>query len=148
MISDDELPIYRDAFNMMCGDKIGSGVYRDVFQCKLRPDLVVKVERETNYRDFTNVREMRFWCDNQDYAAIAKWLAPCEFLSPDGRILLQKKAAIVSEGDLQNLPTQLPAFLTDTKFGNFGWINGKLVCVDYASVISTCSTRLRKADWW
>lgn len=148
MTDADNLPIFRDAFNMLCGDKIGSGVYRDVFRCKLRPDLVVKVERETEYRDFANVREMRFWCDNQDCTAIAKWLAPCEFLSPDGRVLLQKKATIVTEDDLANLPKQLPAFLTDTKFGNFGWLNGKLVCVDYASVISNVSTRLRKADWW
>lgn len=148
MADDGNLPIFRDAFDMLCGDKIGSGVYRDVFSCKLRPDLVVKVERETDYRDFTNAREMRFWCDNQDYRPVAKWLAPCEFLSPDGRILLQRKATITTESDLPNLPKHLPAFLTDTKFGNFGWIEGKLVCVDYASVVSNCSVRARKAEWW
>lgn len=142
----DRFPIYMDAFNLLCGKKLGSGIHRDVFECKLRPDLVVKVETNTDYREFANVREMRFWCDNEHASAVSKWLAPCECLSPDGRILLQKRCEPVP--NKYSLPTQLPVFLTDTKTNNFGILDGRLVCVDYAITINNPSTRLRKAEFW
>ena len=64
MRATDDEAVFRDAFNMLCGKEIGSGIHRTVFECKIRPDLVVKVENEC-YREFANVREMKFWCDNQ-----------------------------------------------------------------------------------
>lgn len=144
-ITEDNYPIFYDAFNMLCGNKIGGGIHRDVFKCKLRPELVVKVETETNYRFFANVNEMNFWNDNQYYSKVAQWLAPCEFLSPDGRILLQKRCDPVPMN--YKLPKQLPGFLTDIKRENFGVLNGKLVCVDYASIISNPTIKLRNVDW-
>lgn len=134
--------IATDAFNLLCGRKLGSGIHRDVFECKLRPELVVKVETETNYRDFANVREMKFWNDYQHMPAVKKWLAPCHFLSPDGRILLQERVQpILREEDV---PEMLPAFITDIKPENFGMLNGQFVCVDYALVVINPVTRLRK----
>jgi hypothetical protein len=138
----DKFPIYADAFNMLCGAKIGSGIHRDVFECKLRPELVVKVEID---REFANVFEMKFWDDHQYYNKVAQWLAPCEFLSPDGKILLQQRCDPISRN--YKLPDKLPSFLTDIKRNNFGILNGRLVCIDYAIVISNPSTRLRKAIW-
>ena len=55
--------VYEDAFNMLCGDLLGEGIHRKVFECKIRPDLVVKVESDTTSRYFANVLEMKFWCD-------------------------------------------------------------------------------------
>jgi len=136
--------VYKDSFNLLCGEKLGSGIHRDVFDCTLRPDLVVKVEK-SDFRYFANVLEMRFWCDNKHAKNISKWLAPCEYLSPDGRILLQRKAqSIVSESQL---PKQLPAFLTDLKMSNFGIIDSRVVCLDYALNVTTASARMRRADW-
>ena len=77
--------------------------------------------------------------------AISRWLAPCEFLSPDGRILLQTRAEPLPFD--YRLPDKLPAFLTDLKRANFGLLDGKLVCVDYAFVDIMPSTRLRRACW-
>lgn len=74
---------FEDAFNLLCGPKIGNGIHRDVFKCRLRDDLVVKVEIEKDWREFANVDEMRFWSNNQHVSAIAQWLAPCEHMSPD-----------------------------------------------------------------
>lgn len=136
--------IAEDAFNMLAGKKIGGGIHRDVFDCKIRPDLVVKVEYETDYREFINVREMNFWCKYQDNKAIAQWLAPCEFMSPDGRILLQKRVEPVPR---HMLPEKLPHFLSDIKQDNFGLIDGRLVCVDYGYVETSASTKLVKATW-
>lgn len=136
---------FEDAFNLLCGDKIGSGISRDVFECRIRPDLVVKVETNENWRTFSNAYEMKFWCDNQYAPKIAKWLAPCEYMSPDGRIMLQKRVRSAHPND--SLPAMIPAFLTDIKRENFGWLGTQLVCVDYATTIDSINTRLRKVVW-
>ena len=138
-------PTFEDAFNLLCGKLLGEGIHRKVFECRLRPDLVVKVESETNWRYFANVLEMQFWSDHQYFDKVAQWLAPCDYLSPDGRILLQRRALPIV--DTSALPAQLPAFLGDVKANNFGMLDGRLVCVDYAMTIPNPSTRLKKVDW-
>ena len=138
-------PAFEDGFNLLCGEKIGAGGYRDVFNCRIRDDLVVKVEVLKHWREFHNVREMQFWCDHQHSPNIARWLAPCEYMSPDGRILLQRRVQPIRDTD--KLPDKLPTFLTDIKRENFGWLDKKLVCVDYGYVITTPSIRMRKATW-
>ena len=42
----ERFPIYMDAFNLLCGRKIGFGIHRDVFECKVDKSLVVKVDRK------------------------------------------------------------------------------------------------------
>ena len=98
----------------------------------------------SDYRYFANVVEMKFWWDNEFHKDVAKWLAPCEYLSPDGRILLQKKCDPVPMN--KKLPDKLPEFLTDLKRENFGIYKGRLVCIDYAITLPNPSLRLRKAD--
>lgn len=112
---------YEDAFNLLCGKLLGEGIHRKVFECRLRDDLVVKVESEENWRYFPNVLEMRFWNDHEHYKKVADWLAPCEYMSPDGRILLQRKASPIV--DRSALPEQVPAFLSDLKPENFGMLD-------------------------
>jgi hypothetical protein len=139
--------IFEDAFNLLCGAKLNSGVYRDVFECRLRPELVVKVERERDggRRSFNNVLEMRFWDDWCQVEKVRAWLAPCEYLSPDGRILLQRKVSILQDTD--DLPSTVPEFLTDLKPENFGIYQGRIVCADYASTITNASLRRKRAEW-
>lgn len=148
MKNDPRMRVYEDAFNMLAGRLIGEGCYRKVFECKLRPELVVKVEEEPEdgYREFHNVAEAKFWKYNEQHTAVSKWLAPIIYSSPDGFILLQKKVRMAHDTD--ELPRQLPAFLTDLKVGNFGWLGNQLVCIDYALHIHTPNVRLKKADWW
>lgn len=136
--------IFEDAFNLLCGEKLGEGIHRKVFECRIRDDLVVKVEYEPNWRYFANVMEMAFWSDNAEYKPVADWLAPCEYMSPDGRILLQKRVTPVAK---DQLPKTVPSFLTDLKACNFGYFDGRLVCTDYAMTIDNPSLRLKKADW-
>ena len=137
--------VYEDAFNMLCGDLLGEGIHRKVFACKIRPDLVVKVESDTTCRYFANVLEMKFWNDHEHYKKVAEWLAPCEFLSPDGRILLQRRCEAVGK---TFLPDKIPSFLTDVKRANFGYYEGRVVCVDYAMTIPNPSTRMKKVKDW
>jgi hypothetical protein len=135
---------FQDAFNLLCGKKIGEGIHRNVFECRVRPDLVVKVETD-EWRYFANVLEMKFWSDHQHYAKVADWLAPCEFMSPDGRVLLQKRVLPLRDGDA--LPPKLPSFLSDVKRDNFGLLEGRIVCMDYAMTIPSPSVRPKKVDW-
>jgi len=135
---------YEDLFNMVCGKRIGQGAHRDVYECKIRPDLVVKVETD-EYRYFANVLEMKFWNDHEHYQKVASWLAPCEYLSPDGRILMMRRAEPIPPS--YPMPNKMPSFLTDLKRENFGFINGVLVCVDYAMTIPNPSTRYRTVHW-
>ena len=93
---------FEDAFNLLCGKQLGSGIHSDVYECRIRPDLVVKVENslQGEWRSFANVQEHQFWTDNEYAPAVAKWLAPCEYLSPDGRISLQRRADLFSKATL------------------------------------------------
>lgn len=136
--------VFEDAFNLLCGDKVGEGIHRKVYECRIRDDLVVKVENG-DYRYFANVLEQKFWNDHSHCDKVARWLAPCEYLSPDGRILLQRRAEQLREKD--EIPDKLPAFLTDLKRCNFGWLDGKFVCLDYAMTIPSPSIRMRKTVW-
>lgn len=136
--------VHEEAFNMLCNKLIGEGIHRKVFSCRIRPDLVVKVE-EAEWRYFANVKEMTFWSDHSYFEAIAKWLAPCEYLSPDGRILLQKRCEPLPVG--YEMPAMMPMFLTDLKRENFGLYEGRLVCLDYAMTIPSPSRKLKKAHW-
>lgn len=144
-MKDDFSKTHYDAFNMLCGDVLGSGLHRKVFECKLRPDLVVKVEnaKDEEYRNFANVFEQNFWDSNQYYQKVSIWLAPCEYLSPDGRILLQKKCMPVTQAELDAV-NFLPKFLTDIKPENFGRYEGRIVCIDYAITILHPDAKLRK----
>ncbi len=135
---------YLDAFNLLCGDLIGSGCHRTVYSCRIDPTLVVKVESAESRR-FANVFEHAFWSDNQYNKRVAEWLAPVHSISPDGRVLLQRRADPVPLG--YDLPDKLPGFLTDHKRENFGLLDGRLVSVDYAITILPPSMRPRKA-WW
>lgn len=138
---------FEDAFNFLCHDVLGQGIHRKVFSCRFRDDVVVKVEDngDNPMRSFANVREMDFWTYWRDHEPVAKWLAPCEYLSPDGRLMLQKRVD-PTPSDFP-LPEKLPAFLTDHKKSNFGIYEGRLVCVDYATVIHGKNIQPRKAFW-
>ena len=87
--------------------------------------------------------EMRFWDNASD--AVKKWLAPCEYLSPDGLLLLQRRVDPVPSSF--EMPEKMPGFMMDFKRNNFGILNGALVCVDYAMTISDHGLKLKKVGW-
>lgn len=137
--------VHKDAFDLLCGKLLGEGIHRKVYACRLRPELVVKVEICEDWRYFANVLEMKFWNDHEHYFKVAQWLSPCEYMSPDGRILLQRRVTPIY--DRSALPEKLPAFLSDVKIENFGLLDGRVVCMDYAMTIPNPSTVLKKVHW-
>jgi hypothetical protein len=140
-------PVYEDSFNFLCDRLLGEGIHRKVFTNRFDRKVVVKVEDNGTdvYRSFANVREFDFWTYWKEYEPVAKWLAPCTFLSPNGRLMLQRRVDPLPPS--YDLPDKLPKFLTDHKQSNFGLLDGRLVCVDYATTIVDASTKLRKAHF-
>lgn len=136
---------YRELRSVVRGDLLGEGTGRKVYVCKLNSHYVVKVEEGGG--SFQNVAEWDHWGWVQTVPAIARWLAPCEFISSSGAILIQRRVEPVRRAEL---PKRIPAFLTDIKLENFGMLEGRVVCFDYGTMgasLRNAPKRLVKADW-
>lgn len=142
MISDTLASSFEEAFNLLCGEKLGGGIARMVFECAIDPTLVVKVERDPG--SFQNVLEWRHWDECRFYQPAADWMAPCVKISARGMILLQKR---VHPAQRHELPAKLPDFLTDIKPEHFGFYDGRLVCCDYALMNTRLPITPKAADW-
>lgn len=123
---------------------IGRGIAREVYAVRHIKGLVCKIELEAG--SFQNVMEFNIW-DELQHTEHAKWLAPVEFISACGTIILQARTEPLTHS---KYPAKIPSWLTDTKYQNFGLLNGKFVCHDYGSLIVTngVNKRMVKADWW
>lgn len=135
---------FRDAFDVLCGKLLGEGIHRKVFECRLDPTLVVKVETDEEHRSFANAYEHRNWQECRDYKPVARWLAPVVRISPCGFILLQKRVAPLRQSEL---PAKLPRFLTDIQVANFGLYEGRIVACDYTTLLTNVRLSERKAHW-
>ncbi len=149
MSNDDEVRKYfantvdLDLLRLVCGEEIGNGIARTVYGCRLREDLVVKIE--TAGTSFQNIMEWEFWNTWSYDKDVSRWLAPCEMISPCGAILLQHRTSPIPP---EKFPSKMPKFLTDMKKSNYGLLKGKVVCHDYGMVVNNVTTTQRKADWW
>jgi hypothetical protein len=137
---------FEDLKSLLFGEALGIGIHRKVGVFNPDPTLVIKCAIDCPN---INVLEEEIWMMVKD-TDIAKWFAPCVSISPGGIFLLQKRA---ERRPRSEYPKEIPAFFTDTKYSNFGWIDGRFVCVDYASFISTSmshkwSKKMKKADFW
>lgn len=133
-------------FDLMCGNVIGEGISRIVYEHALDDKLVVKFEVAKGR--FQNVAEWQAWENLSEVKPLARWLAPCVAISPCGMVMLQRRVAPLRK---DQAPKVVPAFLTDTKYANWGMFEGRPVCCDYGRnrLQSVGATgRMRKADWW
>lgn len=134
----------KDMRDMLLGDSIAYGAHRHVFQHATDETLVVKLEDIA--RNFYNVHEWHVW-ERIKGTVHAKWFAPCVHIAPCGTILTMKKALPATA---DKLPKKIPAFFTDVKAENWGFLNGKPVCIDYGLHLLLevgMTTRMRTANW-
>lgn len=129
-------------YDLVVGKRLGAGDFRDVFVCNLNQNWVVKFQRDKG--DFDNVNEWQTWQEFKHDKKIAKWLAPCHFISGSGDILIQERTKY-----LERLPKKMPRFLTDTKPSNYGFLNGHIACHDYGFLlyINKSNTIMRTVEW-
>lgn len=136
---------HREAFWLLCGDRIDYGMSRTVHACKFNREWVVKVETEAS--QFQNVMEWETW-HRVKGTALAKWFAPCHYISDCGIILIQSRTRQPQD---REYPGRMPVFFTDFKRTNYGLLGRRLVCHDYGTSLITehgLSHRLRKVEWW
>lgn len=143
---------FEEAYNLLCGERIGYGMSRMVFECTLLPDCVVKVE--TDAQRFQNIVEWETWKTVQHTPA-ARWFAQCKWISPSGVVLIQERTRPPAP---QEFLDKIPVWFTDTKRTNWGMAStnksGKqfLVCHDYGTSLmlqeGTVTKRLKKAEWY
>ena len=133
--------ITSDMFDLLCGEFIGFGISRAVYECKIFDDAVVKIE----YGDyFQNIYEFQAW-QRVELTDFSKWFAPCIRISPSGKILIQKRTT-----DLHLYPAKIPAFFTDVRCDNWGKYKNRPVCHDYGLNLLMevgMTKRMRKANW-
>lgn len=131
----------------LCGQHIGSGLYRDVYVLKQDHRWVVKVERDMTTGVFANVTEWRNWIMNKEFTRVSKFLAPCVSINEYGNVLIQRRVRRVIDGDKRLFPARIPNWLTDTKINNFGWIGNQFVCCDYSFLVN-CAFKMKRAKYW
>lgn len=133
-------------YDLHVGESVGFGMARNVFESKLNPSIVIKVENGKG--SFQNIVEFETWNNVREYgnAYFMKWFCPVLHISDCGRILVMAKAKKATR-----YPTNIPVFLTDTKKNNYGVHNGRFVCLDYGTNLlwrHGLSPKMQKADWW
>lgn len=130
----------------LCGKVIGNGHSRQVYECKLGPQYVVKWEFSGNW---DNVAEHLIW-DYYKYAPwYRKWFAECFFISKSGRFVIMEKIEL--KNSKKEYPRSVPIFFTDISIQNFGYVGNQLKCCDYPSVIGRLTglvgKKMRRANW-
>lgn len=127
--------------NKFCGKVLGRGQYRDVYELKANKNYVVKVEKNMYSCHFMNAREWK----NYKVATkkMKKWLAPIWMINNRGDVSVQDKVKFKKPN---KYPKKIPAFLHDIHYNNFGWLNGKFVCIDYP-VFMFPPWKMKKAKW-
>lgn len=135
-----------DLVDFIMGKQLGEGIHRKVFEFTPNPKVVIKCAMEAPN---INVLESEVWLMVKD-TNIAKWFAPCRGTSECGIYLLQDRVEMRPRNEY---PKFVPSFFGDLKYSNFGWLNGKFVCCDYAGFIATSmchkwSGKMVKANFW
>lgn len=130
----DEGPNIRNfILKFIVGDLLGEGAYRRVYEMGM-PDRVLKVEHCG--KEFCNITEWKVW-QAVEHTPLAEWFAPCIDIDLMGVALIQKRTKqLDSEEEFKKLVEttrggKLPSFFDDIHYGNFGLLDGLLVCHDY-----------------
>jgi hypothetical protein len=130
--------------DLFLGAEIGSGMSRQVYEFNLDKTMVVKHETGDA---FQNMIEWEIWKAVQE-TPMKKWFAPCHAISPNGQFLIQSR---VEQIPRKQYPKKIPDFFHDTKYQNFGMLNGKFVCFDYGTmnlIRENWNKKMVKVDWW
>ena len=125
-----------DMVDLLCGDFVGEGNSRIVYDCPIYPGYVTKISKDADNHD--NIMEYEMWCSVAHQPKMNKWFADVKWLSGNGRVMIQKKAIHINDKNKKNIPTKVPAFLSDMKFDNYGFIGKQFVCFDYAFSAGLC----------
>jgi hypothetical protein len=139
-----------DFVTSLCGEYLGSGQFRSVFDYALDDKYVIKVEPKN-----TNCNTIEYMMYNEiqylqgDLNWVKDWFSPVKWISPNGRLLVMRKTKPHTDKTKKKRPDNIPKFLWDVKEENFGWIGNNYVCHDYGQLYNLIeySKRMVKIDW-
>lgn len=137
----------RDLAHLFIGERIDYGTSRQVYAVENDPTLVIKWEYDG--KRFQNQQEWLVWEAIKTFPETARWFAPCVDISPNGIWLLQKRCLKLPK---DRYPKELPDFLGDLKYTNFGLLGKQVVAMDYGvmsiSRLMWFRRKMVKAKWW
>lgn len=111
------------------GNRIGSGLSREVFEYGLLPRrFVVKTEHGDDGNHFQNVIEYKTWNVVRG-TEFEKFFAPVSGISFRGVVLVQARTYPAPKSG--KLPEFVPDFITDARDCNWGWYKNRYVLHDY-----------------
>lgn len=127
------------------GELLGSGIYRDVYSITGSNQYVLKICNKPG--DFSNVTEWEVF-NFVNATPHHRLLAPCFSISPDAQFLIMGRTFPIK--DVKDLPSRVPAWMTDLKPQNWGRRGDKVVCHDYATnlVLNQCVLSATKPARW
>jgi hypothetical protein len=131
-----------ELLEMICGPKIGSGCFRDVYVNNLNPKTVIKVQHDYSEPNAHNMMEYiiseKFFLENDIFA-------PVHCVSKSGKFLIMERTSPVSEKEFREWleKTPLPNFVNDIKSSNVGWLDDKIVIHDYGVILLDHTKRIR-----
>lgn len=133
-------------FRLLCGEEIGQGCYRTVYEYAMDPKMVVKRDSRENW---SNVSEFEVW-QNLGGTPLGEWLAPVHWLSPGGIWMIQARTTPFKRE--RQFPKEIPAVFCDVKAENWGMYRGRPVCHDYGNhmlyqLAQKSAGRLVKCEW-
>lgn len=143
-----------DLILSLCGKKLGSGVYRAVYDYNFDDKYVIKIEPRSTE---CNITEYMLWDEinglTNDLAWVKGWFAPVLWMSPNGKILVMEKTSEFPKNKKLERPKSVPAFFTDLKRDNWGWIGNRFVCHDYGFLYKFIKyekkmQKIKKDCWW
>lgn len=145
--------LQEEVFSCLCGKYLGAGIHREVFEYKPDPKWVIKIDIGDRH---ANIMEEEIWAHVVDVIQkvggrqLKDWFAPVKQLSPCGRVVLQRKCN--TKFDRDKFPKKIPDFFSDTKYQNWGLLNGLVVCFDYANNLALTNGlftgKMKPANWW
>lgn len=142
----DNADIMMAYHDMLCGNLIGEGCSRVVYECDYDKSCVVKIHKKVDRLPSDNILEWELWEMVKGMTNdVPKWFAPCVRISENGRILIQKKTTPLTDKQWNELK-EIPTYLSDIKRSNFGMYKGYVCMHDYAFTLYRLgiSSKMRK----
>ena len=123
----DNAFIHKELFWLTVGRQLGQGMTRNVWTVRNRDDLVIKTEE--GGRSFDNIREWEIW-NAVVGTPFERCFAPIVNISSCGSVMVMRRTV---PPQVKDLPEWVPVFINDCHYHNFGMLDGRLVCHDYAN---------------
>lgn len=141
-------PVANDFIVSICGEHLGTGCFRSVFEYNLDDSYVVKIEplnSSCNLVEYMIWEEVKGLTGDLEYVKL--WFAPVGWISPNGRIMTMKKTI---QNDRREKPKKVPKFLWDVKIDNFGWIGKNFSCHDYGQFYNMINypKGMKRVNWY